>query len=180
MELHSQHDVIIALKRIKEERGISLSQIKKIVEGETGVCLSMTTIRRVFAPGSEDEHFNFESTIKPIADALKVSRDGETEDDLRTRCKLLEAIHVRDQETIEKLEAEIQQMKTAQKEKCSECAERQDRWDAQIKLKDTRIDRLHQHTEDQREMMRKMQAQFDRQQEQMDRMLSALLDGKKK
>ena len=175
MELLSQHDVILALKKIKEERGLSLAQIKKIVEEETGICLSMSTIRRVFAPGSEDESFNYALTIKPIADALKVSNGGETEPELRTRCELLEAIHARDQKTIEKLEAEFQQMKDEQKEKCGECIKRQDRWDEQIQLKDTRIDRLHQHTEDQREMMRKMQAQFDKQQEQMDRMLSAII-----
>jgi uncharacterized protein YecA (UPF0149 family) len=62
-------DVILRLKQVREERGYSLQKVLEVVL-ESGGNVSMTTVRRVFADGSEDQNFRYEDTIQPIASAL--------------------------------------------------------------------------------------------------------------
>lgn len=62
-------EIIIQLKQIKNERELSLTDIHKMVE-QSGGYTSQSTIRRVFAEGSEDSNFRYRDTIQPIAQAL--------------------------------------------------------------------------------------------------------------
>ena len=70
-------EIIIQLKQIKNERELSLTDIHKMVE-QSGGYTSQSTIRRVFAEGSEDSNFRYRDTIQPIAQALiGVHEDSE-------------------------------------------------------------------------------------------------------
>lgn len=63
------HDLILQLKQIREERELSYQKILDMVE-ESGGSISMSTVRRVFAPDSEDKSFRYEDTIKPLVVAM--------------------------------------------------------------------------------------------------------------
>ena len=70
METQSPRAVILDVKGMIERKGLSVSDILKLLEDE-GEPQSETTIRRLVKPGSEDnDHFDFERTIKPIADVF--------------------------------------------------------------------------------------------------------------
>lgn len=63
-------DVIIKLKEVRNEHGLSYNDILALME-KNGDFLSKSTISRVFADGSENEtSFRYEETIRPIANAL--------------------------------------------------------------------------------------------------------------
>lgn len=62
-------EVILKLKAVKEERGLSLQRILDMVL-ENGGNISMSSVRKVFSEGSENLTFRYEDTIKPIADVL--------------------------------------------------------------------------------------------------------------
>lgn len=62
-------EVVLQLKQVREEKGYSLQKILDMTL-EAGGNISMTTVRRVFADGSEDQNFRYEDTIQPIAAAL--------------------------------------------------------------------------------------------------------------
>lgn len=62
-------EVVLQLKQVREEKGYSLQKILDMTLASGGN-ISMTTVRRVFADGSEDQNFRYEDTIQPIASAL--------------------------------------------------------------------------------------------------------------
>ena len=77
MELtERKRDLIIQLKQYREEHGFSLKRIVDIVseyaeQNNTDDYVSLSTVKRVFREGSEDDDsFNFDLTIRPIAAAL--------------------------------------------------------------------------------------------------------------
>lgn len=57
------------LKQIKEEQGLTVAKIIDLME-ERGQYVSETTIKRVFAEGSEEQNFRYQDSIAPIADVL--------------------------------------------------------------------------------------------------------------
>lgn len=63
------HDVILSLKQIKSEKDLTLQEICDQIIAKGGY-VSMTTLRRVFADGSENQSFRYSDSIKPIADLL--------------------------------------------------------------------------------------------------------------
>lgn len=77
MELtERKRDLIMQLKQYREEHGFSLKRIVDIVseyaeQNNTDDYVSLSTVKRVFRDGSEDDDsFNFDLTIRPIAAAL--------------------------------------------------------------------------------------------------------------
>lgn len=77
MELtERKRDLIIRLKQYREEHGFSHKRIVDIVceyaeQNNTDDYVSLSTVKRVFREGSEDDDsFNFDLTIRPIAAAL--------------------------------------------------------------------------------------------------------------
>ena len=71
MELTRSQELIKQLKEIKETHEITYPRIMERME-KNGKFVSLTTLRRVFADGSETNanNFNYESTLLPIAEAL--------------------------------------------------------------------------------------------------------------
>lgn len=62
-------EVIIALKKVRAEYGYSLQRIQDMVI-DNGGNVSLATIKRVFAEGSEEQNFRYEDSLKPIAAVL--------------------------------------------------------------------------------------------------------------
>ena len=57
------------LKEIKNEQGLSISQIMKMME-ERGQFVSEATLKKIFQDGSEEKNFRYQDTIMPVADVL--------------------------------------------------------------------------------------------------------------
>lgn len=62
-------DLIIQLKHVKEREGLTNADIVRMVE-EKGDYVSMSTVARVMADGSEETNFRYRESIKPIASVL--------------------------------------------------------------------------------------------------------------
>lgn len=71
MERKPAKDLIAELKRAKEDGEVTYPRIMERIEAN-GKYISLTTLRRVFAEGSEQNatSFSYENTLMPIADAL--------------------------------------------------------------------------------------------------------------
>lgn len=64
-------DLILELKKVKADGEVTYPRIMERIES-SGKYVSLTTLRRVFAEGSElnASSFSYENTLTPIADAL--------------------------------------------------------------------------------------------------------------
>lgn len=71
MEFTKSQELIRQLKDIKARNEITYPRIMERME-KNGKFVSLTTLRRVFAAGSEKnaDSFNYENTLLPIAEAL--------------------------------------------------------------------------------------------------------------
>lgn len=143
-------DLIIQLKEVREEKGLSYNDILSLME-KNGDYLSKSTISRVFSDGSEELSFRYEETIRPLAKVLLDIENIEDDDTLDTRAmkSLLKYKIERIEELekqVEKLENDIVKMKLSNHEKME--AEREvynrrvDFLKNQIELKDKRMDQL--------------------------------------
>ena len=160
-------EIIIKLKEVREERGLSYNDILKLME-ENGDYLAKSTISRVFADGSEETSFRYEETIRPIANALLDIETLEDTDDIDT--KAMKTILQYKSRRIDELEKQVEHLSLTlanEKNKYHEKldAERaifNDRIDflkEQVAYKDKRMDMLLSWVEDKdaqnKEMMRK-------------------------
>lgn len=143
-------DLIIQLKEVREEKGLSYNDILSLME-KNGDYLSKSTISRVFSDGSEEMSFRYEETIRPLAKVLLDIETIEDDDNLDTRAmkSLLKYKIQRIEELerqLEKLECDIVKLKLSNHEKMA--AEREiyngriDFLKTQIDLKDKRMDQL--------------------------------------
>ena len=105
--LHT-HDLILRMKAIKEEQHLSPQDISRMLDA-AGYHVSENSIRKVFAPGSENQNFRFHDTIQPISRVLLGIYGSDTEDSEVEGLKA--AIRVKD-ELITKLERELADVKT--------------------------------------------------------------------
>lgn len=102
MELTRSQELIRQLKEIKERNEITYPRIMDRME-KNGKFVSLTTLRRVFADGSEANanNFNYENTLLPIAEALLNVEDLPTPAD-SPHAKEIDAlksvIHVQNEE----------------------------------------------------------------------------------
>ena len=103
-------DLIIKLKEVREEKGLSYNDILVLME-KNGDFLSKSTISRIFADGSEEMSFRYEETIRPIAKALLDIETEEETDDLDT--KALKSLLKYKIERIEELESQIEHLEAA-------------------------------------------------------------------
>ena len=69
MKTSAVSEIIAHLKAIKEEENLSCQEIFEMVE-ENGDSVSLATIKRIFASGSEEQRFRYEDTVAPVARVL--------------------------------------------------------------------------------------------------------------
>ena len=74
-------EIIRNLKRVRQEDGLSISEIVNLCE-KNGEPISETTVKKVFADGSEAFGFNYESTLKPLINALLKAHEETAETDM--------------------------------------------------------------------------------------------------
>ena len=143
-------DIIIKLKEVREEKGLSYNDILDLMENN-GDFLSKSTLSRVFADGSEEVSFRYEETIRPIANALLDIENIEEDDNMDVRA--MKSLLKYKIERIEELEKQLQ---TAETNLAMEKVKYHEKLDAQreqhlksieflknqIDLKDKRMDML--------------------------------------
>lgn len=100
-------ELIMKLKEVKEERGLSLNEIVGMVE-KNGDYVSRSSIQRVFSEGSEMQSFRYEETIRPIAKALLDMEEIEETDSMDTQA--MKALLKYKIQRIEELERQIEQL----------------------------------------------------------------------
>lgn len=148
--MNKTKDLIIKLKAVKDEKGLSLNKIADLVEAN-GDFISRSSIQRVFAEGSENTSFRYEDTIRPIAKALLDIETIEATDDLDTAT--LKALlkykiqRIEDLENqLEHLQAALDNEKLKRHEKVDDIRKEYERkidfLKDQITLKDKRMDLL--------------------------------------
>ena len=146
----NSRDLILKLKEVREEKGLSIADIMKMIE-DNGDFISKSTIARVFAEGSEDVTFRYEATIKPIANALLDI--GTIEDSDTMDVKAMKLLLKYKSDRIQELESQIKELESAldkQKVKASEKLEKEresfsksiEFLKEQVSLKDKRMDML--------------------------------------
>ncbi len=125
-------EIISKLKKVREENGLSYQRIVELVE-KNGEAVSLSTVKRVFEEGSESYGFQYENTLKPIADAVLgvyESSDTVTPDE----ADALKAIIDYKSDRIAELQAQLERTEESYRR-------RLDFLKDQIALKDKRIDR---------------------------------------
>ena len=143
-------DIIIRLKEVREEKGLSYNDIINLVE-EQGGSISKTTLSKIFSDGSEDMCFSYENTLRPIANALLDIENIEEDDDVDAQAmksllkyKIQRIKELEDQ--VEKLKIELDREKLSYYEKLEKEQEQSRRsidfLKEQISLKDKRMDFL--------------------------------------
>ena len=113
MDITSTQEGILKLKALKKENELSLPRIMEMIEAN-GDYLSMTTLRRVFAINSEqDDSFNYDKTIRPIARALLFQYNNHEDASNVTTVEIegLKAIIRLKNEEINRLHEEIESVK---------------------------------------------------------------------
>jgi transcriptional regulator with XRE-family HTH domain len=142
-------DLVIQLRQIKEEKGLSLSNILDMIE-QNNEFVSKTTLSRIFSDDSETQSFKPE-TLLPIARVL-LDTDNEEETDTLDE-KALKALLKYKGSRIQELEQQIEQLEmelNKEKLKRHEILDKErdiynrrvDFLKSQILLKDERIDKL--------------------------------------
>lgn len=133
------------LKEIKSEQGLSVSKIMDLME-ERGQFVSESTIKRVFADGSEEQSFRYQDSIAPIADVLlDIYGDTSSLDDaeslrhiIREKNKLIEFLMIK----LDEQEAAFESRKSMYEDRKSIYDRNIARLENQIERKDDLIERL--------------------------------------
>ena len=109
MDLTNTQNIISKLKEVKKQNELTLPRILDMIEAN-GDYLSMTTLRRVFAANSEQEDsFNYDKTIRPIANVLLL-QEGYAPDGsgTNTENEALKAVLKFKNEEIESLQRQLE------------------------------------------------------------------------
>ena len=143
-------DIIIKLKEVRDEKGLSYSDILDLLE-KNGDYLAKSTLSRVFSDGSEDLSFDYENTIRPIANALLDIETIEDTDNMDVQAmKSLLKYKIQRIEELERTISDLKAALSAEKVKYHEKLDKErdqhqrsiDFLKNQIDLKDKRMDQL--------------------------------------
>ena len=136
-------DIILKLKEVRDEKGLSLNEIVSLVE-ESGSYISRSSVQRVFADGSEALSFRYDDTIRPIANALLDIDTIEQDDDTDTQA--MKSLLQYKNQRIKELESQLSKEKIKYHEKLDKEREQSRRsiefLKEQIAYKDKRMDLL--------------------------------------
>lgn len=145
-------DVILKLKEVREEKNLSLNDIVELMEkNDPSTALSKSSIQRIFKEGSEENSFDYEKQLKPVASVLLDIDIIEETDSLDTQA-MKTLLQYKSQRIIElerqvkTLETDIVKVKLSNHEKMQAEREKHDKsiefLKSQIALKDERMDKL--------------------------------------
>ena len=143
-------DIILKLKEVREEKGLSYTDILDLME-KNGDYLSKSTLSRIFAEGSEETNFKYDITLRPIAKALLDIETIEIDD--ATDVQAMKSLLRYKMQRIEELEKEVQSLSTALDKERVRSAEKLEKereqsrrsidfLKDQVELKDKRMDLL--------------------------------------
>lgn len=153
MELEKmKRKTIKRLKQIKQEQGLSISQIMEIMENQ-GKFVSEATLKKLFSDGSEEKPFRYQDSIAPVADVLlDIYGDSSGLEDveslrqfIREKNKLIELLVIKVEELGEESKAreKLYEDRKAAFEKTIESLELQvHRLHEQVDRKDIMLERL--------------------------------------
>lgn len=131
-------EIIVKLKKVREENGLSYQRIVQLVE-QNGESVSLSTVKRVFEDGSENFGYQYENTLKPIADAvLGIYTESATA--TADEADALKAIIDYKSDRITELTAQLERVEESYRRRIDFLKE-------QITLKDKRIDRRDEYIE---------------------------------
>ena len=120
-------EIIRNLKRVRNENGLTISEIVNLCE-KNGEAVSETTVKKVFADGSETFGFNYENTLKPIVNALLGGHEETAETDMMISVAQYKEIKIKH------LEAQLARQEESYKRRIEFLKK-------QIDIKDDRIDK---------------------------------------
>ena len=147
MELTATKEIIVQLKAVKKEYELTIPRIKDMLE-KNGDYIALSTLRRVFAEGSEDnDSFSYDRTISPIARALLFQDNGEEAQDaaaMDDRIEGLRSVILLKNEQITMLTDQIEALKKQLNDFRAEYDLRLRFLRDQIELKDKRMDEKDQ------------------------------------
>ena len=123
------------LKRVRQEDGLSISDIVRMCE-DNGEAVSESTVKKVFADGSEAFSFNYESTLKPIINALLGDHEEAPETEMMISVAEFKAAKIKD------LESQIARMEESYKRRIEFLKNQIDIKDARIDKRDEMISKL--------------------------------------
>jgi len=159
MDILATKEVILSLKKARDEQHLSIADILKKVNEKSPV-ISETTLRRIFADGSEDnDSFNYETTIRPVAQVLVNSSPISA-----ASAELYLHICQYKMEVIESMKKQIDHLKEEHERRCQEYDQRMAFLRDQIELKDRRMDEQAQR--------------IDRLLERIDKLVDVLIENK--
>ena len=159
-------DLVLRLRAIREELGLSISDIQEKLEA-ANTPLAESTVRRVFDHDIDlISGFNYDATLMPLSDLLLPK--GDTSDSalsasridallavIEIKNEMIENITKQFQEAKVAYENERQQLAEAQAQRCKKCEgdisflkNQIDLKDARMDKKDEWIDRLLRHIEE--------------------------------
>ncbi|MBQ7736996.1 MAG: hypothetical protein IJT62_04095 [Oscillospiraceae bacterium] len=138
MEHTPAQELIKQLKEAKKQKEFTYPRIMERMEAK-GHFISLTTLRRVFADGSEAGSFNYETTLLPIAEVLLDPEDVPTEDGPQSKeiDALKAIIHVQNEEI-----ARLHELKEHLENRVTFLLEQIDKKDRRMDEKDELIKKL--------------------------------------
>lgn len=143
MDLTNTQNIISKLKEVKKQNELTLPRILDMIEAN-GDYLSMTTLRRVFAANSEQEDsFNYDKTIRPIANALLLQEEYAPEGSgSNTENEALKAVLKFKNEEIEALQRQLELIRKMYEERIDFLIDQIRKKDKRMDEKDEIINRL--------------------------------------
>ena len=144
------------LKEIKEEQGLSVSQIMSKM-AEKGYPVSESTLKRIFAPGSEKMSFRYQESIAPLEEVL-FGEYGDTSGEEDTD-ELQEIIRARDK-TIAELMIKIENQEKTADQVGKLCAERRALLESHIKSLQEEVDMLRDQIEKKDKMFERLMSRL--------------------
>ena len=154
-------EIVLRLREKRDEQKLSYADINALIEANGDYALNKATLSRVFSEGSEQDRFDYEDTIRPLAKALlDIETIEETDtDDVKTLKALLKVKMQRIEElelqvereqknTLEKVDEERKahiQFEQFLKEQLSYKDKRMDEFMESVKEKDRQIAGLTDH-----------------------------------
>lgn len=126
-------EIVRKLKKVREEHGLSCQNIVDLVE-QNGEYVSLSTVKRVFENGSEGYGYQYENTLRPIANAVLGLYSDTVETPTADEADAMKAIIAYKTEKIDELQAQLLRVEESYNRRLEFLMR-------QITLKDERIDR---------------------------------------